>query len=79
VQKGRADLEQDFKDFALAVSILIRVGLLRTEVEAEHLDVSSLTGGSNYAPRRLDLQISTRYIFTQLAYRFVAACKRPQK
>jgi hypothetical protein len=78
VEKGGEALQQDLKDFALSVSILIRAGLLRTEIEAEHLDVSSITRGSNNAPRRLDLPISTRYIFTQLAYRFVAACKRPR-
>lgn len=79
VAAGGEDLQKDLRDFALSVSILIRVGLLRTEIEAEHLDVSSLLRGSNHAPRRLDLPISIRYTFTQLAYRFVAACQRPVK
>jgi hypothetical protein len=79
VKAGGEDLQQDLRDFSLAAGILIRVGLLRTETQAEHLDVSSLTRQSNNAPRRLNLPISTQYVFTQLAYRFVAACQPPQK
>jgi len=78
VQEGGEDLQQDLRDFSLTVGILIRVGLLQTETEAEYLDVSSLVRKSSHAPRRLDLPISTHYVFTQLAYRFVAACRPPE-
>jgi hypothetical protein len=78
MQEGGEDLQADFKDFAIVMAIVIRLGLLRLLIEAEPLDVSSISHGRP-GPRKLDIGVSMEYIFTELARQFIRACQPPQK
>jgi chorismate mutase len=69
---------KDYIEFAFALALLIRLGLLRLLVETEPLDVTSITHERGVDPlRRLDISTSTQYIFTELAVQFVNACRAP--
>lgn len=78
IAAGGEDLKADRMDFAFAHAMLIRLGLLRPMIETEPMDVTPLTRGPHSdPPRRLDVYVSMHYILTELAVKFIEACKSP--